>query len=613
MEPCAQSCDADRASIERMARAIAFRGPDSQQQSQRGGASFAFSFARTGPAPQSNVQPVTLDGTVWLIGDVRLDRREELIAGLTQRGERPAASVTDEEIVLLAWKLWREAGVRRIFFDEIYGDFSFALWESDRQELNCFRDVMGGRPFYYCFQDGVLAFSNTLQAIHHAPGFAGVLDREYVADFLLFSWCPRPQHTVYKSVRRLPAGHWLTFSANGAQVRRFQELPVEEPLFLRRKEEYIEIYRDLLGHAVKDRLPNGPAAIFLSGGMDSSTVAATVCALRKKTGAENKLHAVSADLQPLFDDQEGTFAAKAAEHLEIGFELSHLGGCTPFSGFDQFDIRFPEPWANPFRAIYLHLYRLCVAKSRVVFLGYGGDHVLTGQTGPYFRYLARRGQFSRAFSSFANYLIAKKKLPPLRVGIQSWLRKRLSLRAPQFPSWLAPSFEREFNLKERWQELQRGDPALHPIHPIGYGALHGTYWPQALDREDAAYTGLPLEIRTPFFDYRLLRFVLSLPALPWCVDKEIMRRAIRDALPDAVLRRAKAPLAKDPLELHAKKGAWRLVQQAAIPSPQVREFVDWPQFVASRTAVSAPALWTAVPPIALNYWLKGIEKSGMTR
>jgi asparagine synthase (glutamine-hydrolysing) len=613
MEPTVQSAEADRASSERLAQAIVFRGPDSQHQSQSGGASFAFSFARTGPAPQSNVQPVTLDGTVWLIGDVRLDRRKELIAGLIQQGERPGPSVTDEEVVLLTWKLWREAGVRRIFFDEIYGDFSFALWEPDRQELNCFRDVMGGRPFYYCAQERILSFSNTLGAIHHAPGFARELDREYISDFLLFSWCPRPQHTVYKSIRRLPAGHWLTFSTSGLQVRRFQGLPIEEPLFLQRSEEYLEIYRDLLGHAVKDRLPNAPAAIFLSGGMDSSTVAATVCSLRKKAGAENDLHAVSADLQPLFDDEEGQFAAKVAEHLGIGFELSHLGGYTPFSGFDQLDICLPEPLANPFREIYLHLYRKCAAKSRVVFLGYGGDDVLTGQTGPYFLYLARHGQFGRAFSSFAQYLIAKKKLPPLRVGIQSWIRKRLGSTGPQFPPWLAPSFEREFNLRGRWQELQRGEPALHPIHPIAYRALTGTFWPQALEREDPAYTGLPLEIRTPLFDYRLLRFLLRLPPLPWCVNKKIMRHAIQGALPEAVLRRAKAPLARDPLLLHAEQGAWRLVQQAAIPSPEIRDFVDWPEFVAYRNAVSEPALWTDVPPMALNFWLKGIEKGRATR
>src|SRR5207247_571660 len=110
--PSVESAEADRSSIERMACAIAFRGPDSLQQWHRGGASFVFSLLTTGPAPQSGSQPVTVDGTVWLIGDVRLDRRSELIDSLVQQGQRHEPGVTDEEIVLLAWKLWRETGVR---------------------------------------------------------------------------------------------------------------------------------------------------------------------------------------------------------------------------------------------------------------------------------------------------------------------------------------------------------------------------------------------------------------------------------------------------------------------------------------------------------------------
>ena len=613
MEAGAHAAEANRMAIEGMARATAFRGPDSQGQTQQDGASFAFSFLRTGPQPQSDVQPVSVDGTAWLIGDVRLDRREELLDGLALHGQRQGPGTTDEEIVLLAWKLWREAGVHQIFFEEIRGDFSFALWEPGRQELNAFRDVMGGRPFYYCAKDTVFSFSNTLQTLHKAPGFAGELDHEYIGDFLLFSWCPRPQHTVYKSIRRLPAGHWLTFAPDGLRVRRFQGLPIEEPLFLKRDEEYVEIYRDLLGHSVRDRLPGATAAIFLSGGMDSSAVAATACELRRRAGAEHGLHAVCADLRPLFDDQEGQWAAKVAGHLEIGFELCHLGACTPFCGFAEPDARLPEPLANPFRAVYLDLYRRCAVECRVVFMGYGGDDLLTGQTGPYLLYLAKHGQFATALSSFAGYLIRKGKLPPLRVGLQSRFRKlpKLGEPNPQFPAWLAPSFEREFNLRDRWEEVRHGAPALHRIHPAGYRALTGTYWPHASDAEDAACHGLPLEVRLPLLDYRLLRFLLRLPPLPWCVNKDVMRRAMQGVLPKATLKREKAPLAKDPLLMFANNGIWRL-DQTSSPASAIRAFVNWPKFLTCGQAQAGRAVWAQVPPIALNYWLKGIEKHRRT-
>jgi len=77
LEPSLESDEADRATIARMAEAIAFRGPDAQQQWRQNGASFAFSLLTTGPAPQAASQPVTLDGNTWLIGDVRCDGRDD--------------------------------------------------------------------------------------------------------------------------------------------------------------------------------------------------------------------------------------------------------------------------------------------------------------------------------------------------------------------------------------------------------------------------------------------------------------------------------------------------------------------------------------------------------
>jgi len=600
--------DADRAAMERMAKAIAFRGPDSLEKTQQPSASFAFSLLTTGPAPQANSQPVTLDGKVWLLGDVRLDRRNELIDSLIQQGLKPRPGITDEEIILMAWKLWRETGLRRIFFEELHGDFGFALWEPERRELHCFRDAMGGRPFYYCAKDGVLSFSNTMDALQHAPGFNSELDREYIGDFLLHSWCPRPEHTIYKSIRRLPAGHWLIFSRAGLEVKRFQGLPIEEPLFLKRDEEYVEIYRDLLRKSVMDRLPRDPAAIFLSGGMDSTTIAAMICELRGKAAEDKRLHAVCADLQPLFDDQEGHWAAKVADHLGIAFELSHHGNCIPFSGSEELGVHFSEPMSTAFRAIYAHLYAKSSAKARVIFSGYGGDDVLTGQTGSYLVYLAKRGQLGRAVSDVVGYVIAKRRVPPLRAGLYSWLRQRIGLRSLEasYPTWIAPSFEQEFNLRERWQELRRKEPAGHPIHGLGYSSLTSGLWPQVLDQEDAAYIGSPVEVRGPLFDYRLLRFLLRLPALPWCISKEITRRAMQGALPQEIIRRAKSPLPVDPLLLHAKKGNWR-PDQMGTAMPAVAEFVNWPELLKSVQFFNECSVWADVPALALNRWLKSIE------
>ena len=605
MEPTAEAGEADRIALERMARAIAFRGPDALQQTHQPGASFAFSLLTTGPAPQETSQPCTVDGETWFLGDVRLDRRTELIESLMQQGQRCGTLATDEEIALRAWQLWRVAGVRRVFFEEMFGDFSFVLWEPGRRELNCFRDVMGVRPFYYCAKQGSFSFSNTLEALRYAPGFTPDLDREYIGDFLLVSDCPRPEHTVYRSLRRLPAGHWMRLSPQGLQMKCLHELPVEEPLWLRRPEEYVEIYRDLLEKSVSDRLPNARTAIFLSGGMDSPTLAATVCTLRKKAGRDNDLSAVTADSQPLFDDTEGQWARQTAEHLGIEFELSHHGDRIPFSGFEDSRALFPEPFANPFREIYLHLYRQSATKARVVMLGYGGDDVVTGgETAAYFVYLAKKGRFAQALAEFGRYAIEHKNLPPLRAGIRARFRGRFGMagRSPA-PLWLAQSFAQQFRLADRWRELLREAPSSHLVRPRAHRGLSGTGWPHILDKEDAAYTGLPLEIRLPLFDYRLLRFVLRLPVLPWCVDKEIMRQTMKGTLPETVLQRAKSLLAQDPMELHHRKGNWRPAQLGS-PAEEVLEFVNWPKLLENVLAGRAVDLWRDTAGVALNLWLK---------
>lgn len=605
LEPQLETVEADRTAIAHMAEAIAFRGPDAQQQCTFDGANFAFSLLMTGPAPQAPAQPITLDGETFLLGEVRLDRRRELIESLVRHGEPCTEHSADEEIVLQAWKLWRESGVHQVFFDELHGDYSFALWEPARHELHCFRDVMGIRPFYYCCAPETFSFSNTLEALKHAPGFTSGLDPEYIGDFLLVSDCPRPEHTIYRSVRKLPAGYWLTFSRHALKTQRLRELPIEEPLWLKAPQQYVEIYQDLLEKAVADRLPSTHAAIFLSGGMDSPSLAAVICALRRRTGASDSLTAVTADSRPLFDDQEGQWAQKVADYLGIDFRLSHHGDCAPFYGFESARSLFPEPFANPFRAIYLHLYRQSAAQSRVVMLGYGGDDVVTGgQTAAYLAYLARKGKPAEAVAELARYALKHRKLPPPRAGIRSrfmrWLY-RADIQAG-FPPWLAPAFARDFSLGDRWQDLQRTSPAIHPMHSNAYRGLTGTAWPNAFEKEDAAYTGLPLEIRLPLFDYRLLRFSLRLPVLPWCVDKAIMRAAMKGRLPEAVLRRKKEVLAQDPLVLHHKKGDWA-PRKLGAPANGIEQFVDWHMFLKSGSGGQAD-LWRDVSVVALNLWLQ---------
>jgi asparagine synthase (glutamine-hydrolysing) len=160
-------------------------------------------------------------------------------------------------------------------------------------------------------------------------------------------------------------------------------------------------------------------------------------------------------------------------------------------------------------------------------------------------------------------------------------------------------------LRARWRELKAKPEAEHPLHPRAYFALNAPFWPQMREYDDCAWTGSLVETRAPLLDVRLLRFELRLPPVPWCIDKEIVRRAMVGKLPEVIRRRPKAPLAQEPLDMFVTKSQWK-------PSPRfvsrrIHEFVNWKKWKATPLQKTGSNLLTAVRPIALDLWLKSIE------
>ncbi len=592
--------------LERMAALLAFRGPEATRISTQIGAGFCFTFLRTGPAPQTSSQPCSLDDRVWLLGDVRLDGREDLRRRLEQNGESIPAGVTDEELVLHAWSQLGEAG-----FAELLGDFSFALWDSTARHLWCVRDLMGPKPFFYAQAGGWLYFSNTLDAIRCAPEITRALDLHFIGDFLLQGWCPDLARTAFRDISRLPAGHVLRFSSDGLQIRRYISLPIEEPLWLKRPEEYVERFRELLGRAVRERLPQGPAAIFLSGGLDSTSVAAVATDTAKRNATPSVLRGYTVDYQPLFDDQEGALASRAAQHLGIPLEVLPGASHLPFAGWNEYAMPFPEPFHEPFCRIYLEQIRRIAEHTAVAFTGYGGDSILTGQAWPYLVHLLRRHRFLTIGKGFGGYVLRHRRIPPLRGGFRTRFRQWTSRKDPmaEYPGWLAQPFEKELKLRERWLELQRPLELRHPLHPNAHAGLSGSFWPNVLESEDAAWNHTAVESRAPLLDLRILRYLLRIPPVPWCMDKELLRQAVRGLLPEEIRLRPKAPLSGDPLLLQMKSGQW-----SPFPLPQptgvIEEFVNWKKLTTVLTDASSSFPWRDLRPLSLLYWLNAVEIAG---
>jgi asparagine synthase (glutamine-hydrolysing) len=587
--------------LERMAQTLAFRGPDGTHITTKPGAGFCFTFLRTGPAPQCPSQPCSLDGRVWLLGDVRLDGRDDLRRKLEQHGDEIGQNVTDEELVLRAWHRWREDAL-----PDLIGDYSFALWDAEARQLGCARDLMGARPFFYAKAGNRLYFSNTLNAIRCAPEISTELDNHFIGDFLLQGSCSYPARTAFRDISRLPAGHILDFCVARVGVRRFITFPVDEPLWLKREEEYVEQFRALLEQAVRERLPRAPTAIFMSGGLDSTSVAAIAIAVKEASVA---LQAYTIDCRPLFDDQEGLLAARVAEHLNVPITVSSHADYRPFSGWEDDHLPTPEPSQEPYWPFYLALNRRVAANARVVFNGYGGDGVLTGQTWPYLRYLVGAGKFIRLIKDFGSHVLQRGRIPPLRGGFRSRVRNFFAGRGSfaDYPEWLAPGFEMSLCLRQRWLDLARPRVGLHPFYPYVYWTLNCGYWASIQECEDSVWTSAALESRAPLLDFRIQRFLFRVPPVPLCIDKELLRRAMANLLPEEIRQRPKTPLAGDPLALQIGRGEW---SPTPLPAPisSVQAFIDWDKLRAILDNVPVTSPWSNLRPLLLDGWLKSIEK-----
>lgn len=598
---CAGEGTPDPLLLERMAASLAFRGPDATHIWSRAGAGFCFTLLRTGPAPQSSEQPCTLDGRVWLLGDVRLDGREDLQRQLEQSGEPITAEATDEELILRAWRRWGEDGLARL-----NGDLSFALWDETERRLWCVRDLIGARPFFYAQSAGKFYFSNTLEVLRQSPGVSSNLDPQFIGDFLLQEWCEDGARTVYRDIYRLRPGFTLVYSDGELCVRRYTDFSFEEPLCLKRPEEYVERFRELLDQAVRDRLPHQPSAIFMSGGLDSTSVAAAACKIAKKDGTIGALRAYAIDCRPVFNDQEGILASLVAGNLGIDIEILSGASCLPYEGWEDSLRRTPEPCHDPFLLLTQRQYRQVQCHARVVLSGYGGDDILTGQAWPYLTYLFRQRNFGTIARAYGRYILKHGRIPPLRGGFRTRLRQWIGRTNPltEFPPWLEPQFVERYDLRGRWRGLQESPKPGHLLHPIAFARLSSKSGSSASESEDAGWTGVPVELRAPLLDQRLLRFLLRVPPVPWCIEKELLREAMRGMLPEEVRARPKTPLLGDFLKHYIEVKKWSPLPLSE-PAAELREYVNWKRLGTTLATAAGSTLWAGLRPVSLCYWLRG--------
>ncbi|MEM6794794.1 MAG: asparagine synthase-related protein [Acidobacteriota bacterium] len=496
---------------------------------------------------------------------------------------------------------WRERGEGWVL--GLRGEFSCALWLKGEGRLDAVRDPLGIKPLYFALAAGELWLSNLPGALLTLPGLDSSLDDTAVLDHLLFDRCREPEATVWKGIRRVPPGHRLTWTSGDSLA---VEKWAGEPLALapsgspgRRleAEEVAEELRRLLDAAVARRLPeHGRVSIWMSGGLDSTAVAASVAAC----GGRGVAHTVTYDR--LIADREGDLAHRAARHLAMPHRAHALDDDPLYRGWRELPPS-PLPDDPASDAAYREIDERALEHSETALTGFGGDPLLL----PDRDWWRGGGPAWWKPALFVRSWLETGSRPPLGLA-GARARARLARRwRDGFPPWLAKDFAARTGALERYRDLTL--PAARRDSPRGdrREAMEQSYdagWADLFEKLDAGSRLVPIRRFHPFFDADLMGFLLSLPSLPWCLEKRALRLAMAPRLPRAIVHRPKTPLAGEPwpglqADLEALWGQWR---EAA---PEVDGFIDFQALRAAWRAAGSAARGHAAVEQALAFacWL----------
>jgi asparagine synthase (glutamine-hydrolysing) len=289
-----------------------------------------------------------------------------------------------------------------------------------------------------------------------------------------------------------------------------------------------------------------------------------------------------------------------ARHLGIDIEHHPIDN---YGWFERWNAGLlpPEPSTEPMTAMTSDLLDRVARHSAVALTGDGGDPAFLPST--VLQLLRHRSPHGLA-AGVARTLWRTRSLPPFGIGalVRRWLSPSTEAHVP---AWLSDAFVRRCDLRARRAELSGRRAQDAGPRGAAAGAVADPWWTSMFETYDPGATQRPVELRYPLFDVRFIAFALSLPTHPWCVNKTIVRAAMRGRLPDEICVRPKSPLAVDPLHTHGRLTAADIA--AAIEAaPELATYIDSRRFTATVRddgvmTDAAPGTWAAA---ALATWLR---------
>ena len=503
--------------IARMMDSVIHRGSDGQGKWNGGSVSLAHLHLATTPESVGEQQPlVDTDSGLTITFYGRIDNRNELLSQLEAHGLQLFRN-TDTELVIKAYECW---GVDCAV--HLLGDFTFAVWDTRKQQLFCARDIRGIKPFYYHCTHSHFVFGTELEQLFQHPGVSAEINEGMVGEHLVFEFANN-EDTLYKDILRLPPAHYLLVDASQFQIRRYWNIEPGKKIHYRRDEEYLEHFLELFREAVDCRLwCNGKVGATLSGGLDSPLVASMAQKLLNEKSGKERLETFSIILPALGDDESRLIKRIANQTGVISNFIPYDRSCFDDApGWDHQALGSHELPNGPLTILFAQLQEAANSRDiRVLLTGTGADVILGGSDYPYYS-LARNLKLPRLFNELLYQIYAGgwKRAFSLFLRSAIWpalprtfRRKLASSRRKLFRSEvLQEEFINKIGLGQRLARTghaeQFSDLAQWQMHQalmlgrFAYGMELG-------ERSDARFG---LEERHPFMDRRLIEFAAAVP------------------------------------------------------------------------------------------------------
>src|SRR2546425_1407753 len=287
--------------------------------------------------------------------------------------------------------------------------FAFAIWDARSQRLFCARDRLGIKPFYYAIVGDRLAFSSEIKALFELPDFQPRLNRRALPEFFAFGYLSS-EETLFEGVRKLLPGHCLCIDLEAQdknpKVKPYWDLDISPSESSLSESDYVAQFRDLFTETVRAHLMSDvPVGVFLSGGLDSSSIAAVMAALKKEPIQTFSVGYAEGQYSEL------SYAREIARHIGAEYNQVILGPEDFFASLPQLIWHEDEPLVWPSSVALFFVSRLAREKVKVVLTGEGGDELLAG----YLKYRValwnlRGGPLYRKFVPLQVQQIARKAL-----------------------------------------------------------------------------------------------------------------------------------------------------------------------------------------------------------